>query len=292
MTETSTIFLIGFFIFLVSGVVLFIAYLYYIWRGKQMIRCTRCSVEERETLHVGWTPTRWIYPVLFLSLLLMALLYMSMFLSQGVSVKPNMLLVMWERWLILGLVALLYSVCLTYIMTIRSFDDQSFFLVFLYTLAHFFMLGAVLSQTLETRLLWLISSVVAFALAVLFYFYPINKFLACYHLPTCFQYYRWFFASLVLSYLYYVVIYFLAASNEFTAVLDFHGEVIAYLLGDILFAVVFPLIVVVTTFLNLRDTLAVRRVVVRQQQQADTMPAVTTMTTVTFRSNTIEALAQ
>lgn len=262
MVDTNTLFLIGLVLFFVGGAALFLVYFYYIYRGRGIIaNYRRC---ESDTWCIQWTATRWLYPLLFIGLLLMGVLYLSMFLGQGIALRPNLLMVMWERWVILTIVAFLYSVALNYALTgvpkkrlSAQLDEQAFFMVFLYTFAYAALIGAVLSQAFQTRLMWTIVSIVAFVLAILFYIYPSNKFNCAYHIASRFSYYKLFFVFLVLAYVYNLIIYFLAASNEYSDVLDFHQEVIAYLVGDTVFMLLFALVVLAATFLNLNDTLQV-----------------------------------
>lgn len=246
----GTVFLIGAILFFVGTGVLVFAYVYYVWRGYALIAKYSCDCTR-------WTQTRWLYPTFIVSLFLMGVLYISMYLGQGFSSKPNNLLVMWERWLILAIVAFLFSRALTYIMTINSKDEQSFALVLAYTLAYATLLPAVLSQAFQTRLLWTIVSIIFFLAAILFYIFPDNKFNAAYHIPARFHYYKLFFAFLILYFLYNIVVYLLSASNEYTTVLNFYAEVVAYLVGDAIFLLGFALIVTIATFVNLKDTIRV-----------------------------------
>ena len=136
MVDTNTLFLIGLVLFFVGGAALFLVYFYYIYRGRGIIaNYRRC---ESDTWCIQWTATRWLYPLLFIGLLLMGVLYLSMFLGQGIALRPNLLMVMWERWVILTIVAFLYSVALNYALTgvpkkrlSAQLDEQAFFMVFL-----------------------------------------------------------------------------------------------------------------------------------------------------------------
>ncbi len=251
--NTSTVFLVGLIVFFASSFGVLLTYFYYIIRGRKLQAKYKCN----EEVCIRWNLTRWIYPIVFISLALIAILYLSMYLGQGISIKPNLLRVMWERWAILAIVAFLYSVCLTCIMTARANDEQSFFLVFLYVIAYSALIAAVLSQAYQTRLMWATLSMVAFVLAILFYVYPNNRFDSRYHTVSNFSYHYAFIVALILHYITNIVIYFLAASNEYTNVLNFHGESIAYLVGDILFVVLFAVVLIIATFVNLKDTLKV-----------------------------------
>ena len=249
MGNLGTVFLTGSILFLVGSGLLTLVYLYYIRRGQSLI-------EKHATCDTSrWTATRWMYPTFILSLFLAGILYMSMYLGQGFAVKPNSLVVMWERWLILAVVGFLFSRCFTHIMTIHSDDEQSFALVFLYTLAYTVLFPAVLSQSLETRLMWTIVSIVSFALSLLFYVFPDNKFGCAYHTPSRMQYHKPFFVFILFYYVYNVVIYFISTSNEYAVVLDLLGEATAYLVGDTLFLLGFTVIIVVSTFVNLKDSI-------------------------------------
>jgi hypothetical protein len=254
MADTATIFLVGFFVFLAGGVFLFGTYIFYILRSQAKLANLKCA----DAFSVCLTTTRWLYPVFFTSLFLLAALYMSMYLNQGISARPNLLLVMWERWVILGVIGFLYAVCLNYYMTILSHDEQSFFMVIFYTLSYWSLLGAALSQTTQTRVLWLVVSIVAAILAILFYVYPDNKFACHHHITTRFAYYKFFFAVILIAYAYYILIFILAASNELTSAISFQGEAIAYLVGDALFVLLFALVLAIATFVDMKDTLRVK----------------------------------
>lgn len=269
MDNVPVVFLTGTILFFVGTLGLIIAYAYYIWRGQCILSKHACDC-------VRWTQTRWIYPTFIISLFLMGVLYLSMYLGQGFSSKPNNLLVMWERWLILAIIGYLYSRALTYILTLSTVDDdeQSFLLVFLYTLAYASLLPAVLSQAYQTRLLWTIVSIVTFSGAIAFYFFPNNKAACVYHIPARFQHYKAFLAFLILYYLCNIVIYFLSASNEYTQVLSFFGETLAYLIIDAIFIFGFALLITIVTFINLKDTIRI----VNKQTGLVTYEASTTTT--------------
>jgi len=252
MGNIETVFLTGGILFLVGAGLLVVAYLYYIGRGQALIdKYAACDCTR-------WTATRWMYPTFILSLFLAGILYLSMYLQQGYSSRDTApsLTMMWERWLILALVGFLFSRCLTYIMTINSDDEQSFTLVFLYTLAYLTLFPATISQLFETRLLWTIVSIVSFLTALLFYVFPNNKFACLYHTPSRMQYHKPFICFILFYYVYNIIIYFISNSNEYTSNgLNFLAEATAYLVGDVLFLLGFALIILVCTFVNLKDTL-------------------------------------
>lgn len=256
MGNASTVFLTGAVLFFAGAVLLSLAYAYYISHGNALIEQRAC------TDHSRWLVTRWIYPTFIISLLLMALLYVAMYFEQGFSGKPDNLLVMWERCLVLALVAFLVSRCLTYVMTLNSDDEQSFTLVLLYTLSYVALYAATVAQTLPVRVVYISASIVFFVASIVFYFFPNNKYSDThFHVPSRrLSYHKPFLLFIVFYFVANVVVHFASLSNEyFVNALSFDDEALAYLVVDALFMLGYPLLLVYYVFANLSDTIRYTR---------------------------------
>ena len=168
---------------------------------------------------------------------------------------------------------------------------QSFFIVLYYFLAYLAIAAATLVAATSGKIVLMVFSVVLFALSLILFLVPFNKCDGSGHNPqhphdyvfftgndtrrfgnaptatphltveergAVITTYRVMFVLFVIfAYAINVVIWLLSYSNGVTTVLGFQGEVIAYLVGDILFPVVFTLALLFMTLVYDMKTIAI-----------------------------------
>lgn len=263
--------LAGFCIFLISFGLLGAAFVYWAVRARRLASCST----KTGNYSVTWANTLWIYLTFLSALLLLAFLYMAQYLDQGFAIKPSLLIVIWLRWVLLAVSGGFIMGTLIYVVTPHQFSGQSFFGIFYYIVAILFLLGATLSQSQGTRLLWYCASIIAAVASLFLVFFPLNKMgsgdlaearayaresqnssdkkLRRAAAVTVIAYtYRYILlAQLVIAYLAYVIIWALNDANELSSAIGLNSALTAYLVFDCLAILPFALYLVVLSFANL-----------------------------------------
>lgn len=286
MEEIRNIFIGGAVLFGVSAIVVGCIFAYFIAKNY-----THVNGNDNNLKHVHWLNSIWIYMVLFTSFLLFTALYSMSATQMGFTVKPNMHVAYWSRWLFLAVIGLIYNGCLAFIMT----DDdatwnknnrlymrvQSFFIVLYYVAAILFIYFATGAPNNDSHIVCMVASIVTFIISVLLYFFPYNKMSLNSEDPTDYvlfagnrnkkrpvnselryntimTYRGMFLGFIILSYVVNVIIWFLSTSNDISDVIDFKGQIIAYLVSDIVFIVLFAIALIVLTFYFKMKTVSIK----------------------------------
>ena len=193
----------------------------------------------------------------------------------GFMVKPNLHVAHWSRWLFLAAIGFIYNGCLAYILTDTDVNfnrkkapymrAQSFFIVFYYVAAQVMIFFGTITSTVNAHIICMIASLVAFFVSILLYFFPHNKLSLVrpddYMLfsqtsranekmkyDVIMTYRGMFLGFIVLCYVFNFIIWFLGRSNDISEVISFKGEMIAYLVSDFVFIVIFSLVFIALTF--------------------------------------------
>lgn len=267
MDSIHTTCIIGFALFCAVFVALLAAWIYYGVTGRQLALQYR-GVEYK----VKWAKAQWLYLVFLFAVGFYAVMYMMQYLDQGFTEKPSGLVVIWVRWIFVGIVGLLAFGTLTHVMTAKPHGPQSLVATMCYGLALFALLAGSLSLSQGQRLLWVVVSVLSFLASWALLLFPQNKIWDA-------QYYRvrdvafsercstpssdtqvlvWAYsyriimlASLTVSYVAYLLIWTLNDANELTSVISLYNAMIAYLFFDLLSLAPFALMFTVLTFRRL-----------------------------------------
>lgn len=252
LTDTEIVFLTGIVYFaLLFCVTLAVGAVYYS-RGVQQTE----KYNRKNGYHVHWTNTHWIYGIIMIDALFFLWLYSTQYQGQGIAVSLSGQYLLWARWWTLALNALVNAVALTYVMTYRSRDIQSLVLVLLAPLAYVALFCATVSQTSGTRGTALFFSIFFYLLSMLAYVAPLNKWRVTgsrFHSdidgkPWGAYYHRAFYVLLAVTYVAYVLIWSLSASNELTTLISFDASTICYLVLDALSLGIFAIYMFVITF--------------------------------------------
>ena len=292
MNDIQTIFIVGAAIFGASAFITGCVFIYFVWRGWSAIaRLTGKGADRAaaELHHVHWLNSIAVYLVLFTSFILLTMLYSMNATGMGFMVKPNLHIAHWARWLFLAAVGLIYNGCLAYVMTDddRNYNKhrgtairvQSFFIVFYYVAAQIMIFFATVSSTVNAHIVCMVGSIVAFILSVLLYFFPHNKFAlsaspkdyilftsddggsgttASQRYNVIMTYRAFFLGFIIISYIVNVIIWFMARSNDISDLISFKGELIAYLVSDFVFIVIFAFILIVLTLYFRMKTVSIK----------------------------------
>ncbi len=267
MIDIEAIYISGTFIFLLAAIIYLIVYFVKVYKREKKIekllekhdkdstllrRSTVKDIKKNKrdislSLFMSrWDRFVWIFFSLFTITFLLILLYASLWLGQGLSLKPNAIVVNWGRWLILSIASIIVVACYMYFVSKIRYTPQAFFSVFFGFLSILFILFATLSQTRNTSVLWMIASLISAFFTTLLFLFPKNTLLKRHyhhhHNPSNksklphkrFSYKRTVFVSaIIIAYWLNFIVWVLAKSNEITTVLDFDVENLLYLIIDI-----------------------------------------------------------
>ncbi len=251
MTPAQIAFLVGIVYFAVLFGVVAVAAALYFARSLHLLE----KYSSRNAYHVHLTNTHWIYGALLIDCVFFVWLYATQYQGQGIAVSPDGFDLLWTRWLVLAVVALINAITLTYVMTYKSRDIQSLVLILFAPFAYVALFFATTSQTAEERGTNLFFSLFFYLLAGLAYLFPYNKWRvegSRYHPdidgePWAAYYHRAFYVLLVVAYVAYVLVWVLSDSNELTSVINFDAQAITYLVLDALMLGLFALYMIIIT---------------------------------------------
>ena len=233
---------------------------YFVWQG-------RISAYNSKD-HVHWLSSIWIYMLLATTFLHLTLMYALNATGYGFFVKTNLHVVNLIRWLTIAVVGTLYQGCLAYILTndhrttyVRmkkkktAISAQNFFILFYYFVSQIAIFFATITDNHDAHILCMVGSLVSFIISIVLYFFPDNKIaldadgknsLVSYNKDVreiedaiTFSYRVAFMVLLCLSYALNFIVWFLSRSNDIGDVISLQGEVIAYLVSDFVFYVLF-----------------------------------------------------
>jgi hypothetical protein len=309
MISIQAIYISGFFIFLVASIIFLLIYLWKIWKkeewiGKKidknyksygrgiMFNAIPSEKEEKSTrgsisfnvFMERWNRFRWIYFTMFAITFLLTLLYASLWTGQGLSIKPNSLIIIWSRWVIYLLISILVTIAYSFFVAKIRYTTQSFFIIFFGFMTILFLLFATLSQKIEPTVLWMIATLVSAFLTTFLSISPRNTLLSRTSSPsssTSEQSIRkrknkkfsrkriLFFLLIIIGFWLNFIIWLLAASNEVTSVILFDGENLAYLLIDIILVLIVLLALLVMMY---RRTYAFRSITTTTTSKINALP--------------------
>jgi hypothetical protein len=282
MNELNNILIAGFSIFYIVGAVAIAALCYFVVSSYEAVR-----EFPPEKFKVTWSKSLWLYFVSIFSFLAFGTLYLLQYYGQGFSIKPNLLVVVWMRWVWVLISGGLFLAVLNYVM--RSGKNQgtaqAFFSVCFYLLSIGGLLTATLSQSEPLRVIWIVVSIVSFMISILLTCWPdsilwgenyqdvkqimfsqcsmyeiLMKSLPRKHREASILLWEFIYRFVILiqicvAYVGYIIIWFLSDSNEFTDVATLNTTMLVYLLMDLLFLVPFTTLFIGLTFANLTKKL-------------------------------------
>jgi len=189
LTNLEIIYLVGTSLFTIAAVLMLIAYVWKIYRIEQFLfislrrkRIRRGGITgedgggtgkmKLEKLKLRWQRFFWVFMCLFVGIIFMIMLYASLFFGQGKLVKITGAIVIWSRWIFLAAGALFLTSCAGIVadLTLR----QTYFATVFGVLTMIFLFVATLSQTLSTRSIWVVGSLVTAFFTTFFLLFPIN----------------------------------------------------------------------------------------------------------------------
>ena len=190
--------------------------------------------------------------VLLVTYLLLAALYLCQYYGQGLSLATGFF-ILWERWLVLAVVALLYGYLLSYTLTQESASPQSFFFIVFYTLVYLGIFAATVFVSQRAKVVAIGTTIVLFMLTFICFIFPVNRLTdRRADFPpygenriNSLRVVLFFVILLVLAV--YLIVWALSASNGFTTQIGLQGEVIAYLVLDALLTMPLTLLVFIFT---------------------------------------------
>lgn len=249
---------------------------------------------------IHWLNSVWIYMVLFTAFLLFVVLYSTQAAYGGLYVATPWRIIAWLRWFFLALIGAFYMAILAYFLTDDSGDStwnrhpkpamrmQSFFIVFYYAAALLAIAAATIVASQNGKIVLMVASVVAYAIALIMFLVPYNK-CAAHDLEHPHDYafftgndrhtgashhhhhhiqaqerravitsYRVVFLMfLSFSYIFNLIIWFTARSNGiWSDGLTFRTESILYLISDCVFILFFAIFLIGLTFYYGMKTIA------------------------------------
>lgn len=282
MLSIDELFISGFSIFIFFALLICASYIYYISHGHKIIKKMIKKEKEKGNEHytIYWLKSQWIFITLFTVCFHFTSLYLSMYFHQGIITRLDDAKIMFERWFVLALVGFLYSICISKLMnhtlasSVLSFDAQSFFMTYYHIFAFIYFLLASLSQTKNTRLLWLSYSIISFVISIVLYFFPGDMNKMQYEKESDrgisvtehetkglhkMKYNLLFLVIISVSYVAYFMVWVLSESNKISTLITFEYEVFFYLIVDLFITIVFSLVIIVTTFMNKNKTIELHR---------------------------------
>jgi len=217
-------------------------------------------------------------------------LYIDQYFNQGFAVKPDMTIIVWQRWLFLSILFFLTTYTLGNVMSHQNDhpskhemvggDSQAFYCNLFAFFSCIALYKATVSQSLEPSAVSAGVSVILFLMAVATLFFPrdmlwgddyrrvrdiayseepiwrvtMNSTLDKHHenaiVIWSFVYRAVLFLQWVLSYVAMLIVWFLADGQFFTDTLDLKNTMLAFLVCDAVFIVPFQLLLIVLTFKN------------------------------------------
>lgn len=278
MNELNNILIAGFSIFYIFGAVSIAAFIYFVTSSYAAARSF-----DPEIYNIKWAKSLWLYFVSCFSSLFFGSLYLLQYYGQGFSIKPNLLVVVWMRWVWVLIVGIILLGVLNYVM--RSGKNQgtaqSFFSVFSYFISIGSLLAATLSQSEPLRVIWIVKSLICFGVSILLTCWPdsilwgeeydsvkqimfsqagmyeiMMKSLPNKHRESSILVWEFIYRFVIIfqvciAYVGYIIIWFLSDGNEFTDVATLNTTLLVYLFMDILFLVPFIILFISLTFANL-----------------------------------------
>lgn len=275
---------------------------YYVSQGLATIKeATRKSTVG----HAHWRKSLWMYLCTVVSFFLLTFLYVENSFGNGFRMKINMHVINVLRWIILGIIAVIYNSCLAFILTEE--DDvvhpgerlplraQSVMAVLFQFVAVVLFYFATISTSESEHWTCIIFSFFSFVASVLLYFFPYNKFTLASNLAESYTpvyaydsngvkqadysnltpnetvkiIYRWVvLALLIFAHLAIIIIWFFSRSNDIIDPswgLDLLGEAIAYLVIDAVVVIGFTLTIFVLSGKYHQNTMVIFDPIVKAQ---------------------------
>jgi hypothetical protein len=262
MDDLRVTFIVGFSLFVAGGALTLLAYAYYLYRGYASWYQWQQSNQKSGTTQLMWLKTQWLYVTLFTVFFFLSLLYMSQYLGQGLIVRIDGTVVLWERTLVWAVLALCFAYQATNIWDNQgtsNADVRSFFIIFYSVFVMLFLFAADLSQTQGTQLLWILASLLGALVLLALWLMPHLQQNNAYGVSELAQerqqnqvVVRVFMFFVVAVYVLTFIVWFLSASNHFTDAINARGEAIAYLVIDLLLTIPLALFVIWRTFIALQ----------------------------------------
>lgn len=281
-TLIRPIFITGTVIFGISSIITALIFVYFVIRGRR-ISDKLLQSDSNKVYSIHWLNSIWIYLSLFISFLLLTLLYATSIFRMGIIISPFGDIFHWTRWIILAIIGIFYIGCFSYILTddndhswnkryVSYLRIQSFFIVSFYVISFICIFFTSFTTDTDAKITLMFFSILFFIIFVILIFFPHNKFSISSHnehdnilftgndktssqhvtkttrTSIIFTYRCLILFFIVVSYIIYVIIWFLSKSNKITDTLHLQGQLIAYLVADFIYIVVFSFIFMVFTF--------------------------------------------
>jgi hypothetical protein len=302
MNEIQTSFVVVGVIFAISTLITFFTWIYYVIKGYHLVSCEiehearETTVHEHHALKIHWLRSIWIYPCLIASLFIFTVYYITAALGAGTIPTATSNILLWSRWLVVGLVGIINHIMLAFLFTHHVGDYkgnevnkhggltshfQSLWCILWYFIAVIIMFAATLSDVNGVKVSRIIFSAISFTLSIFFYFFPFNKlmfvkdgdyddiFFVQTHKKLTIKektnrhsiilFYRWTtILSIVLAFIIYYIIWILSESNGLTSVLGLDSEVYAYEVADCILTIPTTILLIIFSIVYKQKTVQVK----------------------------------
>lgn len=229
---------------------------------------------------VHWLRSIWIYGALFAIGFVFTIYYSTSALGAGLAPTSFGSIILWSQWLVLGLVGIIAHVLLAFVLTHHIGDyygnefshsstqvnAQSLWIILFYFICVISLYFGTLSDLRGVKIVLIVFAPISFILSALGYFFPFNKITfitngdhhddgsgltikdaSNRHDIVLFERYGWaafITASMFINFL----IWLLSESNGITDKIDFQGQVIAYLVTNVLLYIPMLVVTVILSF--------------------------------------------
>lgn len=215
----------------------------------------------------------WGFFTLFTLSLIFTYLYASLYVDQGMQLKPFGIIVIFSRWICLAIISGIAIFYIHFQVDLwehnRTFQAQGLYAIFFGVFSMIFIIFATLTLSTSSKIFSMVSSLIAAIITVLLLIVPKNIFFESRFFYTSHRdyhpehsifkpihYYGLARMIFIISYgLYYianVIIWFFSESNEITSIgnLDLTNETLTYLIFDIAIIYLFTIISLILAFYN------------------------------------------
>lgn len=273
-----------------------VAFVYFVWSTAEVAK--QWSPGE---YNIKMSRSTWLYWGAIAISFGACWLYVDQYFNQGFAVKPDMTIIVWQRWLFYAVLFLVTTHTLANVMSHQNDqpyrhemvggDSQAWFCNLFALVSAVALYKATVAQSLEASAVSAGVSVILFALAVMTLFFPRDMIwgddymavrdiifsqrsiwdVLLRSLPAeqrqnsivvwSFVYRFVLFLQWALSYGAMVIVWFLADGNYFSTELDLRQTMIAFLVCDAVFVAPFQLLLMFLTFKNV-----VKKVTIEDRQ--------------------------
>jgi hypothetical protein len=275
MDQLTDTLIAGFSVFFIFSAITLLTCAYFVYSTRRAARAFPPEIYD-----IKWAKSFWIYLSFILATLAFGQLYLLQYFGQGFAIKPNLLVVVWLRWIYVGLIGGIFIGLLNYVMIKKPHGAQSFFSVLFYLLSIGSLYGASLSQSDALRIIWIVSSLICFVIAIFLICWPesrlwgedyeavkqiifsqesvwcvMTKSLPREHRESSIKVWAFIYRlillwQIILTYIGYLINWFLSDSNEFTDIAPLDTSLLVYLILDFFFILPFLVLLISLTFLN------------------------------------------